>query len=111
MTPGSPLVKMLAPAPLAVGVEGYSIIAVDGDEPLDQASDGVVKYRSAHLDDMVSEKVVQSGHSVQSNSEAIEEVRRILLAHAAKVSPLPESGQGQGTLPFLFHNAPLWRRP
>ena len=111
MTPGSPLVKLLAPAPLAAGVEGYSIIAVDGDEPLDQAGDGVVKYRSAHLDDMVSEKVVQSGHSVQSNPDAIEEVRRILLTHAAKIAPLPESGQGQGTLPFLFHNAPPWRRP
>ena len=94
-----------------MSVEGYSIIAVDGDEPLDQASDGVVKYSGAHLDGMVSEKIVRSGHSVQSNPEAIQEVRRILHAHAAKASPISKSGQGQGTLPFLFHNAPQWRRP
>ncbi len=39
-------------------------------------------YESAHLD-VGEEKVVQSSHSVQSNPEAIEEVRRILREHVA----------------------------
>jgi hypothetical protein len=41
-----------------------------------------VEYTSAHLDG-VPEKIVRSGHSVQSHPQAIAEVRRILLEHAA----------------------------
>ena len=84
MTPGSPVVMELAPAPLAPGVTGHSIIAVKGDGPFQQDTDGVVAFESAHLDGMASELVVTSGHSVQQNPEAIEEVRRILLEHATR---------------------------
>jgi pimeloyl-ACP methyl ester carboxylesterase len=84
MTPGSPLITLLAPAALAPGVTGHSIVAVKGDGPFQQDTDGVVEYSSAHLDGMASELVVTSGHSVQQNPEAIEEVRRILLEHAAR---------------------------
>jgi hypothetical protein len=84
MTPGSPVVMVLAPAPLAPGVIGHSIIAVKGDGPFQQDTDGVVAYSSAHLDGMASELVVTSGHSVQQAPEAIEEVRRILLEHIAR---------------------------
>jgi pimeloyl-ACP methyl ester carboxylesterase len=83
MTPGSPLITVLAPAPLAPGITGHSIVAVKGDGPFQQDTDGVVAYSSAHLEGMASELVVTSGHSVQQNPEAIEEVRRILLEHAA----------------------------
>ena len=68
MTPGSPLVTALAPAPLAPGVIGHSIIAVKGDGPFQHDTDGVVAYSSAHLDGMASELVVTSGHSVQQNA-------------------------------------------
>jgi pimeloyl-ACP methyl ester carboxylesterase len=84
MTPGSLLIKELSPAPLASGVIGHSIIAVQGEGPFQQDTDGVVAYNSAHLEGMASEIVVTSGHSVQQNPEAIEEVRRILLEHAAR---------------------------
>jgi hypothetical protein len=40
----------------------------------------VVKYESAHLEGVASEKVVYSGHSAQDKPETIEEVRRILRA-------------------------------
>ncbi|HSF06950.1 MAG TPA: hypothetical protein VLG10_14280 [Methylomirabilota bacterium] len=40
-------------------------------------------YRSAHIDEAVSELVVRWNHSVPGQPEAIEEVRRILLEHAA----------------------------
>ena len=82
MTPGSPLIRALAPTPLAPGVIGHSIIAVNGDGPVEEGSDGVVNYTSAHIDGVESELVVRSGHSVQLNPEAIEEVRRILLENA-----------------------------
>ena len=82
MTPGSPLVTLLGPAPLAPWIIGHSIIAVQGDGPLEKETDGVVAYTSAHIEGVESELVVHSGHSVQGTPEAIEEVRRILLEHA-----------------------------
>ena len=81
MNPHSDFIKTLAATPLAPGVQAHSIIAVDGDGPLDDASDGVVRYESAHIDGVESEKIVHSGHSAQGNPEAIEEIRRILLLH------------------------------
>jgi hypothetical protein len=54
---------------------------VRGDGPVEEGSDGLVSYRSAHVAGAASERIVRSGHSVQSQPEAIEEVRRILLEH------------------------------
>ena len=89
MEPGSPLMTSLAPLPLASGVSGHSIIAVKDEGPLEEGTDGVVKYTSAHLDDVESEFVVRSGHSCQSNPHTIQEVRRILLLHAEENCDLP----------------------
>lgn len=44
-------------------------------------TDGIVPYKSAHLNGAVSEKVIKSGHSVQETPEAILELRRILRQH------------------------------
>ena len=83
MTPGSRFIEALAAIPIAPGVGAHSIIAVTGDLPPDGQSDGVVKYESAHIDGVDSELVVpHQSHSAQSNPVAIEEVRRILFAHA-----------------------------
>lgn len=82
MEPGSPLMTVLPQTPLAPGVFGHSIIAVEGDGPLEELNDGVVAYQSAHVDGMESEFIVRSGHSCQSNTHTIQEVRRILLLHA-----------------------------
>ena len=41
-----------------------------------------MKYMSAHIDGVASEKIVRSGHSVQGNPEAIQEIKRILIEHA-----------------------------
>ncbi len=84
MEPGSPLLTVLAPLPLAPEVSGHSIIAVKEEGPLEEGTDGVVKYTSAHLEDVESEFVVRSGHSCQSNPNTIGEVRRILLLHEQK---------------------------
>ena len=47
----------------------------------------MVKYVSAHIDGVASEKIVHSSHSVQGNPEAIQEVKRILIEHARESAP------------------------
>ncbi|MGH9886124.1 MAG: esterase/lipase family protein, partial [bacterium] len=81
MDPSSDFIKALAALPIAPGVVANSIIAVDGGGPLEDASDGVVRYASAHIDGVESEKIVHSNHSAQGNPATIEEIRRILLVH------------------------------
>jgi len=83
MNPRSRYIQAFAAIPIAPGVQAHSIIAVKGDGPAEEGDDGVVKYTSAHIDGVESELVVRSDHSVQWAPEAIEEVRRILLLHAA----------------------------
>jgi pimeloyl-ACP methyl ester carboxylesterase len=87
MSPDNPLLKTLAEIPLAPGVQGHSIIAVDTDGDPKLGNDGVVEYSSAHLDGMVSELIVKSGHSSQLNPLAIDEVRRILEENLEKAAP------------------------
>jgi len=86
MRPGHPFLLALAELPIAPQVSVHSIIAVRGDGPPEQGSDGVVRYASAHLDGAASELVVRSGHSVQNTPEAIQEVRQILVEHASAAS-------------------------
>ena len=78
MSPGHPFMKALSASPMAPGVQVNSIVAVQGDGPLTGLGDGVVRYDSAHLDGVESEKVVRSSHSTQGEPATIEEVRRIL---------------------------------
>jgi pimeloyl-ACP methyl ester carboxylesterase len=83
MSPRHRFVKTLASVPIAPGVVAHSIIPVKR-APIESGNDGVVEYSSAHIDGVESEKVVLgSDHSTQGNPETIEEVRRILLEHAA----------------------------
>ncbi len=83
MSPDNPVIKTLAEIPLAPGVKGHSIIAVQGDGDPKLGDDGVVKYTSAHLEGMASEFIVRSGHSSQLNPLAIDEMRRILVENVA----------------------------
>lgn len=84
MTPTNPWMQVLARLPTAPGIHAHSIIPTLGNGPLESRSDGVVRYTSAHLEGVDSELIVQSGHSVQSNPAAIEEIRRILLLQLAE---------------------------
>ena len=72
---------------MAPGVRVNSIVAVKGEGPPYDGDDGVVQYRSAHLEGVESELVVHSEHSVQGHPVAIEEIRRILLEHAGARHP------------------------
>ena len=48
-------------------------------------SDGIVPYKSAHLDGAASEKVIKGGHSIQETPEAVLELRRILRLHLVQL--------------------------
>jgi pimeloyl-ACP methyl ester carboxylesterase len=85
MSPRNDFLRVLADIPLAPGVVANSVIAVKGSGPVEDGEDGVVAYRSAHLDGVESELVIRSGHSLQDQPETVEEVRRILLLHARDV--------------------------
>jgi hypothetical protein len=81
MSEKNPLLKELAILPLAPGVAGHSIIAVKPGMDIATGNDGVVEYKSAHIEGMESEFIVRAAHSSQDHPSTIEEVRRILLEH------------------------------
>jgi pimeloyl-ACP methyl ester carboxylesterase len=71
----------MQPPPTAATAKFHSIIGSLRPSGVDKTTDGVVPYRSAHVDGVVSELVVRSDHAVQKDPEAIREVRRILREH------------------------------
>ncbi|XEA97717.1 esterase/lipase family protein [Xanthomonas tesorieronis] len=79
-----PFVRAAAALPISPAVRYNSIIARRNPAmALADANDGLVPYRSAHLDGAESELVITSGHSVQETPQAILEIRRILHAQIA----------------------------
>ena len=82
MNPNNRFIKALSATPIADGVIAHSIVGVEGGGPPALGGDGVVKYSSAHIDGVESEKIVNSAHSMQGNPETIQEVKRILIEHA-----------------------------
>jgi hypothetical protein len=83
MNPSNRFLQTLASIPIVKGVTAHSIIAVQGEGPVEDGADGVVMYKSAHIDGVASEKVVRSSHSTQGNPETIQEIKRILIEHAS----------------------------
>jgi pimeloyl-ACP methyl ester carboxylesterase len=83
MDPNSRFVRMYKTFPVAPGVTVHSIIPVKNPkDPKEKWNDGVVEYKSAHMEPVQSELIVMhSGHSAQDHPDAIEEVRRILTEH------------------------------
>lgn len=81
LDPNSRTLQVLNSSPYAPGVVYHSIIGNERESGVPGGSDGIVPYLSSHLDGAASELVVKSGHSVQVNPLAIQELRRILLEH------------------------------
>ncbi|HWD23851.1 MAG TPA: hypothetical protein VG368_00140, partial [Acidimicrobiales bacterium] len=71
---------MMKPSP---DVAFHSIIGSLRPGGVDQTTDGVVPYASAHLDGVASELLVRCDHGVQKDFNAIREVQRILNEHLA----------------------------
>jgi pimeloyl-ACP methyl ester carboxylesterase len=89
LEPDSPVLLALLRMEPRPGVQFHSIIGSNRPGRLDSTTDGVVTYRSSHLDGVASELVVRSDHSVQKDPEAILEVRRILLEHLGTPTAQP----------------------
>ena len=96
LDPSSPILTALLnmqPPPGPAAPKFHSIIGSLRPSGVDKTTDGVVPYKSAHLDGVVygvvSELVVRSDHGVQKDPEAIREVRRILREHvgASMIAP------------------------
>jgi len=95
LSPDSPIFPTMLRARRAPWVHYHNIIGIlekskwfHTDAP---DSDGVVTVDSAHIDDIDSEVVVSSSHSmIHSTPRAILEVRRILVEHLRDVCNKPE---------------------
>lgn len=81
MSPGNPFIMTIAKISVAPGITAHSIVGVVDDEPLESGGDGVVKYRSAHIEGVESELILPYPHSMQSEPEVVAEVQRILHLH------------------------------
>ncbi len=97
LDPSSPILKSLLAMKPGPGVAYHSIIGSLRPGGVDDSTDGVVPYRSAHLDGVESEQVVRSDHGVQKDGEAILEVRRILREHIGLASETARTGR-EGTV-------------
>ena len=67
MNPSNRFLQALESTPVVEGVTAHSIIAVQGDGKPEDGADGVVMYKSAHVDGVASENVARSGHATQGN--------------------------------------------
>ena len=88
MDPASPFLNTLADIPVPPEVGCHSIIPVEGTRPLEKLNDGVVEYKSAHIEEAESEYVVRWNHSCQAHPLAIQEVDRILHQHLRECAPV-----------------------
>ena len=82
MNPSNRFLQTLGSMPIVEVLTAHSIIAVQGDGKPEEGADGVLMYKSAHIDGVVSEKVVSSSHSTQGHPETIQEIKRILMEDA-----------------------------
>ncbi len=79
LSPRQPTLRILASMPFAHKVSVHCIMGNRGLQgPREDSSDGVVPYKSSHLDGAVSECMVPDGHGCFRHPEAVAEVKRIL---------------------------------
>jgi len=81
LSPANRSTVALSTLPLPRGIIFHSVIGDRGRGDTPQSSDGVVPYWSSHIGPVASEKIVSSGHSVQSHPATNEEIKRILKLH------------------------------
>jgi hypothetical protein len=68
-------------ADLPIKVPFHSIIGNRGIDNGPDSSDGVVAYRSSHLEGAESEKIIPAGHNLFSNPGTVADIKRILEAN------------------------------
>jgi pimeloyl-ACP methyl ester carboxylesterase len=82
LTKNSSVLKLISESQVPPEVKHYNIVGVRRGRDPNTWTDGVVSYRSAHRDDVTSEKLIAAGHrDLLVSPETVAEVRRILLEH------------------------------
>ena len=81
LAPENKMLNALSEVPFSANVPYYTVCGNENAAGVPGGTDGIVPYWSSHLNTARSELIVESGHSVQDNAAAIEEVRKILLLH------------------------------
>ncbi len=94
LDPNSPFFAALEACPKAPWVKWHSIVGILPSKSLvgklAAGADGVVSYRSAHLEEAESELIVAADHlTIHAHPLAVQEVRRILLEHLAELQSRP----------------------
>lgn len=85
LRPGTPALELIAARTAPAAVQYHSIIGVILGED-ERGTDGVVSYRSAHIDGAASELVIPAHHNnVHHHPRAVLEVKRILREHLEAV--------------------------
>ena len=82
LSPKSRFLNAMNTIPMTPSVPYDTIIGDRGRGDSPNSSDGVVPYWSSHMNGAQTEDIVPSNHSAHQNPEAIEDVLRILKAHA-----------------------------
>jgi hypothetical protein len=72
----NPLLDSLAALPIKVSF--HSIIGNRGINEGANSTDGIVDYKSSHLEGAESEKIVPAGHNLIANPATVAEIERIL---------------------------------
>ncbi|QDU79413.1 Alpha/beta hydrolase family protein [Polystyrenella longa] len=92
LSPKSPILQANFESKKAEWVRYHNVVGITSDKPLEQNSDGVVPYLSAHLDSVESEVVVHAEHSkLHRHPKTVLEVQRILLDHLQQVDATSHS--------------------
>ncbi|MEY4188895.1 MAG: hypothetical protein RIT02_3929 [Planctomycetota bacterium] len=87
LSPKSAILRLVRGNPVPQPVHHHNIVAINRGRNADTWTDGVVTWKSSHLDDVDSERVIQAGHSeVVRSPETVREIRRILFEHIAQIN-------------------------
>lgn len=87
LLPKSAILRLVRGNPVPQTVHHHNIVAINRGRNAENWTDGVVTWKSAHLDNVDSERVIQAGHSqIVRSPETVREIRRILIEHLAETS-------------------------
>lgn len=94
----SPALRGLSKTTVAATIPFHSIIGDRGRGDTPDSSDGVVAYRSSHVDGAQSELIVPADHTAHAHPQALLEIRRILRLHTeGKQQPDATTKKGRTT--------------
>lgn len=81
----SPALQGLSKTAVSSAIPFHSIIGDQGLGNTPDSSDGVVAYRSSHVDGAQSELIVPADHTAHAHPQALLEIRRILRLHTKEI--------------------------